>query len=209
MYIPGHFAVTDPEILWAFIESYSFGLLVSQVNEEPFATHLPFLLERSRSDKGALVGHIARTNPHWKDRTDQPALVVFSGPHSYISPTWYESDHVVPTWNYAAVHVYGRIQWIHEPEELLAIVRDSVQFYESGFPQPWQLPEERVFLDRLLNQIVGFRLTIERVEGKFKMSQNHPVERREKVIKALIGQGSDESLAVAKMMESEMPGKNL
>ena len=103
MYVPSHFAESDPATLHDFIERYSFGLLVSQVDAVPFATHLPFLLDRTAGPHGMLIGHMARANPHWESLRDQTALAVFSGPHAYISPTWYAAANVVPTWNYTAV----------------------------------------------------------------------------------------------------------
>src|ERR1700759_3803266 len=109
MYVPSHFAETDLATLHDFIERYSFGLLVSQVDGQPFGTHLPFLLDRS-APHGTLIGHMARANPHWQSLREQPALVVFAGPHAYISPTWYEAANVVPTWNYTAVHVSGHAE---------------------------------------------------------------------------------------------------
>ena len=111
MYIPAHFAETDRTKLFDFIERHSFGLLVSQLNGEPYATHLPLLLDRHSGPWGTIVGHMARANPHWQT-TDRQALVVFSGPHVYVSPTWYEAENVVPTWNYVAVHAYGAFQLV-------------------------------------------------------------------------------------------------
>src|SRR4051794_27392492 len=100
MYVPSAFAESDLNKLHDFIERNSFGLLVSLVKGVPFATHLPFLLERNSGPDGSLVGHMARANPHWQELEAQTVLVVFSGPHAYISPTWYEAENVVPTWNY-------------------------------------------------------------------------------------------------------------
>src|SRR5690349_5446526 len=98
MYVPAPFAVTDIVRLHDFIERNSFGLLVSQVEGRPFASHLPFLLDRKACANGTLVGHVARANPQWKEAQGQSALAVFSGPHAYVSPTWYEAEQVVPTW---------------------------------------------------------------------------------------------------------------
>jgi len=216
MYIPSHFAETDPETIHRFIETHSFGLLVSQVAGRPFATHLPMLLERGanlgavKSDslgaakQGALVGHLARANPHWQSLESCQVMAVFSGPHAYISPTWYESKQVVPTWNYAAVHVYGTVRMFEDPQRLLKIVEDSVSTYEKHFPSPWSLPDEPQMVERLLRQIVGFRLEIERIEAKFKMSQNQPLERKEKVIRALRAHQNEESHAVAQLMEARL-----
>lgn len=200
MYVPATFAENDLSVLHDFIERNSFALLVSQADDRPFASHLPLLLERTAGPNGTLVGHMARANPHGRDLDTQTVLCVFSGPHAYISPTWYEAENVVPTWNYTAVHAYGRVRLIHDPEPLLNIVRDSIAVYEKGMPRPWSLGPSDTFVDRLLAQIVGFRIEIERIEGKFKLNQNHPAERREKVIRALEAVGDENALAVAGLM---------
>jgi transcriptional regulator len=203
MYVPPHFAETDPARLHDFIERHSFGLLVSEADGTPFATHLPFLLERDAGPHGALIGHLARANSQWRELAHQTALAVFSGPHAYVSPTWYEAENVVPTWNYVAVHAYGPVQLVEDPDELFDIVRRTVERYEGGRPRPWSLGQPSTFTDRMLAQIVGFRIPIERLEGKWKLSQNHPVERREKVIAALTEQG-EESAAVAELMRERL-----
>lgn len=204
MYVPPHFAQTDAATLHAFIERYSFGLLVSDAGGEPFATHLPFLLERTAGPHGSLVGHLARANPHWQTLEGRTALAVFSGPHAYVSPTWYETENMVPTWNYTAVHAYGRVSLIDDRAELLDILRRSVAVYEAAMPRPWVLDTAAVFVDRLVGQIVGFRLPIDRLEGKWKLGQNHPVERREKVIAALQA-GDGDAPAVAELMRATLP----
>src|SRR5207253_6440386 len=138
-------------------------------------------------------GHLARANPQWRDLAGQTALAVFSGPHAYVSPSWYEAENVVPTWNYAAVHACGPVELVEGRDDLLEIVRRSVAVYEAGMPRPWVLNTTGPFVDRMIGQIVGFRLRIDRLEGKWKMSQNHPVERRKKVIRALEAQGGEDA----------------
>jgi transcriptional regulator len=202
MYILPAFAEAELTRLHDFIEQHSFGLLVSQVDGLPFASHLPFLLERTAGPHGALVGHMARANPQWREAGGQTALAIFSGPHAYISPTWYEAEQVVPTWNFAAVHVYGRPQIIEDENALLDIVQGSIKVYEQSMPRPWSFDGSSTFAKRMLAQIVGFRIEIEKIEGKFKLNQNHPVERREKVVSALRGQAGENALAVAAMMEA-------
>src|ERR687890_349960 len=109
MYIPEHFREGRIEVLHDFVRRYSFGTLVSQVEGEPFATHIPFLLDGGRGPNGTLRAHVARANPHWRGlRGDTTALVMFQGPHAYVSPSWYATPVAVPTWNYSAVHAYGR-----------------------------------------------------------------------------------------------------
>src|SRR4051812_47054465 len=153
MYIPAAFAVTDLSHLHEFVVQNSFGLLVSQVQGESFASHLPFLLERNAGPHGTLVGHMARANPQWKELADRNALAIFTGPHAYISPTWYEAENVVPTWNYTAAHAYGRVEVIEGNAELLDIVRRTTDVYERGMPKPWTFEGDSVFAERLLTQI--------------------------------------------------------
>lgn len=123
MYIPAAFAEANLTTLHDFIERHSFGQLVSQVEGLPFASHLPFLLDRASGPHGALVGHMARANPQWREANGQTALAIFSGPHAYVSPTWYEAEQVVPTWNYTAVHAYGRLKVVEAEDALLEIVQ--------------------------------------------------------------------------------------
>jgi transcriptional regulator len=205
MYIPAAFAETDLNRLHDFIERNSFGLLVSQVDGLPFASHLPFLLDRTAGPHGTLVGHTARANSQWREAAGQTALAVFSGPHAYVSPTWYEAEQVVPTWNYTAVHAYGRVEVVEDKGALLDIVRRSVRVYERAMPRPWSFDPASTFVERLLAQIVGFRIEVEKIEGKFKLNQNHPAERRRKVVRALQQRGDENALAVAVMMQAALP----
>ena len=201
MYLPAAFAETNLAKLHDFIERHAFGLLISQLGDEPFASHLPFLLERETGPKGCLAGHLARANPHWQTASDQSVLAVFSGPHAYVSPTWYEAEQVVPTWNYVAVHARGRIAWIHDPEELLPILRESVRVFERRMPRPWTFDESSIFIERLLPQIVGFRMKISQLEGKWKLNQNQPSERRNKVAARLRNSPDSTSRDVAALMD--------
>ena len=203
MYIPAYFREDDQTVQHDFIEQNSFGLFVSQLEGAPFATHLPFALDRQQGPHGELTGHIARANPQWTQFSDQVSLAVFSGPHTYISPTWYQADHMVPTWNYVAVHAYGQAELVSDESELLTILQRTVQFYESALPQPWTFDRSSTFIERMLNQIVGFRIKIERLEGKWKLNQNHPAERRERVAQVLRSQADENSLAIANLMQPE------
>lgn len=207
MFVPPAFSESNLSKLHQFIVQNSFGVIVSQVDSLPFATHIPILLREAEGQYGTLVGHFARANPQWQQIAGQTAMVIFAGPHVYVSPTWYEAKHVVPTWNYTAVHAYGRVEVIEGGESLLDILKDSVQVYEQGMPQPWMLEETGTFVERMMEQIVGFRMKIEKMEGKFKLSQNHPIERRHKVIRALEHQGDENSLAVAKLMRHTLPSE--
>jgi len=208
MYIPAAFAESDLTRMHDFIEQYSFGLIVSQVDGQMFASHLPFLLKKTGGPHGCLVGHMARLNPQWEQVSGQKVLAIFSGPHTYISPTWYDAEQVVPTWNYTAVHVYGRVQIIEDQDALLEIVQESVRVYEQGMRQPWTFDASGIFVKRLLTQIVGFRIEIDEIEGKWKLNQNQPVERRKKVIRALREQGGENAEAIAAVMQAMLPAED-
>lgn len=176
-------------------------------SKESFASHLPIMIEKATGSHGCLIGHMARANPQWQQASGQRVLTIFSGPHAYISPTWYEAEQVVPTWNYAAVHVYGNFQLIEDPADLLKIAQATVAAYEKGLPTPWSFDGSSKFVERMLTQIVGFRIQIEKIEGKWKLNQNHSVERRKKVIQALRTQDGENPQAVATLMQATLPSE--
>jgi transcriptional regulator len=207
MYIPAPFQKTDRQALFDFIEQNSFGLLVSQVEGEPFASHLPFLLDRSSEPNGALVGHLALANPQWHHAEGQNVLAIFSGPHAYISPSWYEAENAVPTWNYVAVHVYGTLHIVQEEEALAKILQDFVAYYESALPRPWVFDSTSEFARKMMKAVAGFRIEISRIEGKWKLNQNRPQEQRERVARALQAFSDDNSQGVADVMKKELETK--
>jgi transcriptional regulator len=204
MYIPAAFEQTDQNKLFDFIEANSFGLLVSTHEGEPFATHLPFLLQRDAGPHGCLVGHVARANPQWRDLDGQTVLAVFTGPHAYVSPTWYESEHVVPTWNYVAVHAYGTCRVVEDPDELTRILTAAVARFERSLPRPWSLDASTVYFQKHVRGIVGFRIEVSRLEGKWKLNQNHPRERRERVMRVLAVSKDQDATEIARLM-AELP----
>jgi transcriptional regulator len=202
VYIPSAFRESRPEVLHAFIQRHSFGTLVSRVEGEPFATHLPFLLDADRGPHGTLQAHMARANPHWRRlEEDAEVLVLFQGPHAYVSPAWYATPVAVPTWNYAAVHAYGRARVVDEPAVLRALVDGTVRAYEGAYEAPWSTERlDGAFVEKLLENIVGFEVPIHRLEGKLKFSQNRSPADREGVIAALLRQGDAQSVEVAELM---------
>jgi len=185
MYIPPAFRVEDLETLHAFMRRYSFATLVTVADGEPFATHLPLLLDAACGPYGTLRGHVARANPQWRQLASGGPLAIFQGPHAYVSPSWYEAELAVPTWNYTAVHAYGAARLIEDADELLALVRELTAVYEAPRPEPWRMDLPEDWLRNLARGIVGFELEITRLEGKWKLSQNRPEEDRERVAAAL------------------------
>jgi len=186
MYIPKHFRVDDLNTLHDLMRAYSFATLITQHEGVPFATHLPFILDAQRGPYGTLLAHVARANPQWRDFTsEQEVLVIFQGPHAYVSPSWYEVELSVPTWNYAAVHAYGVPRLVEDGEELYQLLKVLIETHESQFENPWpfQLPHD--YLQKMMRGIVAFQIEITRLEGKFKMSQNRTASERENIIAAL------------------------
>lgn len=201
MYIPTPFVVEDKDTLFDFIEEHSFGILISNSDQVPVATHLPLTLDR---ENGYLFGHFAKPNPQWTDILNQEVLIIFHGPHSYISSSWYESNQSVPTWNYTAVHAYGEIEYMEDKQELLRTLNDLVTKYESPESSYKIDPSNIAVVEGLMKGIVGFKMKINRLEGKWKLSQNHSKERQERVIHALEQVGTEDAEAIARLMRKNM-----
>ena len=199
MYIPKAFREDDINTLHKLMREYSFASLITQHEGVPFATHLPFILDAQRGPNGTLLAHMARANPQWHHfASAQDVLVIFQGPHAYISPSWYEVELSVPTWNYAVVHAYGLPRLIEDGEDLYKLLKTLIETHEAQFEKPWpfNLPDD--YLQKMMHGIVGFEIEITRLEGKFKLSQNRTSIERENVIAAL--QESRDTLAVAELM---------
>jgi len=204
MYVPTSFREENPGKLQEFIKTYNFGTICSGSDGDLKASHLPFLLEEKAGGQGKLTGHMAKANDHWQSLAGKEVLVVFQGPHAYISPAWYEEPDTVPTWNYVAAHVYGKYVPVTEEGKLREILEKMVGFYETGMPEPWNMESlSKPFLEKMLKAIVGFEIDIQRIEGKWKLSQNHPEARRQKVVRALQNQGKPNALEIAKLMSQK------
>ena len=201
VYLPPVFTETRPEILIAHIERYDFGLLISHGEHGLVSSHVPFLVER-RGDQLYLQGHLARPNPQVSNLTQgNEVLAVFSGPHAYISPRWYASGPAVPTWNYADVHAYGAVRPIDDADQLRDLLRRLSQRHESGSETPWRMEDQPAeYMAGMLRGIVGFEISVTRLEGKFKLSQNRPAADRPRIIAALEAGGDAEAGGVARLM---------
>jgi transcriptional regulator len=196
MYIPNHFRESDERVLAEFIDAYSFGTLVTVEGALPFASHLPFLHDR---EGRTLHAHVARGNPQWQHiAANADVLVMFQGPHGYVSPTWYAAPGV-PTWNYTAVHVYGRARVLDDAAATGRHVEKLAARFERGSAAPWT-PD---YDTRRLAGIVGVEIAIGEIQGKFKLSQNRSAEDRTRVVARLEAGGTDESTALAKLVAGE------
>ncbi|GLQ46787.1 hypothetical protein GCM10007862_18380 [Dyella lipolytica] len=201
MYLPGSFHETRVDVLHALIRDYPFGTIVMRGAEELVANHLPFELI---SDK-LLHGHVARGNELAKADGAQ-VLVIFQAADGYISPNWYPSKHEtgreVPTWNYAVVHVHGRLRVTDDKVWLRQLLERLTERHEADQPKPWHVsdaPEDHI--EKMLRAIVGIEISIDRIEGKFKLSQNHPDANRAGVLQGLNARAGRRDSELADLMQ--------
>jgi transcriptional regulator len=212
MYIPNAFEEDRIEVLHDLILKYPFGTLVTLNQEGLQANHIPFELDPAPEPFGTLYAHVARANSVWRDlAVNNEALVIFQGPNSYISPSWYRSKNetgmVVPTWNYTVVHAHGKLEPIEDPAWLRAFVDKLTQRHEQNLPDPWNVSDAPSdYIEKQLSAIVGLKLTITRLVGKWKLSQNRPAHDRESVIQSLRQQNTESAQTMAESIEKRLKG---
>jgi transcriptional regulator len=200
MYVPKAFAVEDLVKLQDFMEEFNFATVVTQRDGELTASHIPFLLDRSVEPYGVLRAHVAIKNRQLEDfASGSQALVIFQGPHCYVSPSWYVKAENVPTWNYTAVHAYG-VPKIGDQSATVKHLRELVGKHEKAFEHPWDFDPNAAWIQKQLPAIAGFEIKIEKLEGKFKLNQNRTPEDRAGVIDALSQSEDPLQRAVAQMM---------
>jgi transcriptional regulator len=183
MYIPKSNAENDLAVLHQFMQNYNFATLVSQQDGQLTATHLPVLLDTTRGEYGTLVAHMARANPQWKAfESGQEVMVIFQGPHAYVSPSFYEVHPSVPTWNYAIIHAYGVPRIIDDHDRLYDILGALVHRQEDPRRPSWEMNLPDDYMEKMMAAVVGFEIEITRMEGKYKLSQNRSDADQESVI---------------------------
>ncbi|HXE29532.1 MAG TPA: FMN-binding negative transcriptional regulator [Stellaceae bacterium] len=212
MYVPQHFEESRVPVLHRTMREIGFATLVTIGTDGLIASHVPLLLDPEPTPFGTLSGHLARANSQWTGAaSDVEALAIFLGPHAYVSPSWYptkaESGKVVPTWNYVAIHAYGKLRLIDDPDWKLAHVAKLTHSHESQQAKPWAVSDAPPdFIRGMVNAIIGFELPIARLEGKWKMSQNRPTADQAGVVEAL-GRQSGNGAAVAAIIATRDEGK--
>lgn len=206
MYNPSQFEETRPEVLRDLIVTHPFGALVTLTSAGLDANHIPFEFSATEGPHGTLRGHVARANRVWQDFSrDVEVLVIFSGPSSYITPSWYETKKetgkVVPTYNYCTVHAHGPLRIHDDREWLRGMVTRLTQRHESARPAPWAVADAPTdFINQQLAAIVGIEIPITRIAGKWKVSQNRPAADQAGVVTGLRAQGAAESAAMADLV---------
>ena len=204
LYVPAAFASTDAGVMARLIGEHPFATLVTTGAGEPQLSHLPLLFVAGPEPHGALIGHMARANVHWRHFGDGPTLAIFHGPHAYVSPSWYATPATqVPTWNYAVAHLHGRAEVVADRAATLSTLQALVERFEGGRREPWRLELEGARLDAMVGAIVAFRIAIERVEVKLKLSQNKDPEDVKRVALALRSEKLADADATAAWMERE------
>ena len=200
MYIPHYYKNENLDQVKEFIKQNAFGILINQVDSKPWATHIPLELDIDENDNDILVSHIARANPQWKVFEQQPdVLCIFNGPHSYISSSWYKEEEV-PTWDYIAVHVYGKVKILSE-EEVMQSMYKLVNKYEAGSKNPISLDDMSPKTLRQIKGVVGFKINITTIQAAYKLSQTRP-EDHAAIIKEL-NQGTVTSKQIATHIEKQ------
>jgi len=204
MYTPSFNSFTDKQGIVAFMQRYSFATIVTQIDSLPVATHLPFLVKHE-NDKIILQAHFAKANLQWKEIEGNTSLVIFTEPHAYISPSNYENVENVPTWNYIAVHAYGKAQILDSVEQKTEILKHTINAFESTYLQQWDaLPEQ--YRSKMMNGIVAFEIEVTDLQAKKKLSQNRSEKEIENIINSLEKSADTNEREIAAYM-SKLPGR--
>jgi transcriptional regulator len=200
MFIPKTFDMSDLSQLHNFMHEFSFGVMVCGSLE---GTHLPFVLQPQEGEKGSLYAHLAKANTHWESLEGKQVLVIFNGPHSYISPSWYAKGPAVPTWNYAAVHAYGVVKLLDNNQTLDVLDKTILKYEPELLTEREQVTPE--YTQKLVKAIVGFKIELTQLQGKLKLGQNRTIEDQQGVYSAL----SESNLLDEKALANFMLDSNL
>lgn len=203
MYIPNHFKNENLEEVKGFLIKNSFGILINQTKGKLTGTHIPMELDTDEHGNDVLVGHISKANPQWEGfQNNEEILAIFNGPHSYVSSSWYETEEV-PTWNYIAVHIYGKIKII-EGDELLLSLKKLVDKYEVNSEHPVSMETMSSKIHKQVNGIVGFSIKINEIQAAYKLSQNRSESDYHNIVDKLEKTGASNPKEVAKEMKKRI-----
>lgn len=206
MYLPEVFEERDVGTLHRLIESHPLGALVTVTSGGLEANHIPFLVDADPAPFGTLHGHVARANPLWREAAGADALVIFQGPQQFISPSWYatkqETGRVVPTWNYVVVHARGRLRIVDDPSLVRAHLEHLTDQHEGRRDVPWKVTDAPAdFIDKMASAVVGVEMVLERLIGKWKVSQNRSLPDRQGVVDGLVEDGSPGARDMAELIK--------
>lgn len=198
MYIPGAFRIEDQSLIHEIVRANAFATLVTTLDGEPWATHLPILLA-TEGEEDILVGHVAKANPHWR-AFGAKSLAIFAGPHGYVSPSWYETRPNVPTWNYVAVHAYGTPELVDDPIWSVRHLQQMVHIFDPNLSESHPESTQEEFLQKKLAGLVAFRMPVDRWDAKAKLNQNKPESDRLAVRERYLASERSDEQAMAQLM---------
>jgi transcriptional regulator len=212
MYLPKAFEQLDVGTLQQFVRAHPFAALVTMTSSGLNGNHLPFLIDTEPAPYGTLRGHVARANPIWRESSGADALVIFQGPDSFISPSWYptkrETGSVVPTWNYVVVHAHGRLRVIEDRDWLRAHVEALTNRHEEGREAPWAVTDAPAdYIEKLVGAIVGIEMPVTRLVGKWKLGQNRTERDRAGVVDGLLREGTEPATTMASLVRGTFAGE--
>ncbi len=208
MYLPKQYEEAQVPVMWELIRTHPLATLVTLSSGGLNANHIPLILSESPAPFGMLHGHVARANPLWSDfYADIESLAVFHGPDAYISPSWYatkkETGMVVPTWNYTVVHAYGRLRIIDDAAWLCSLLEALTTQNEASFPKPWAVSDApHEYIDKLIGSIVGIEMVINRLLGKWKVSQNQSPRNQASLVENLKTSDRPDAPSMATLVEA-------
>jgi transcriptional regulator len=205
MYIPNTYKVTDKAKIVSFMRRFSFATVITSKKDFPIATHLPFII-KEEGDKLLLLSHFARQNEQWKDIEGGTVMVIFNEPHAYISPTNYEKELNVPTWNYVAVHAYGVGHIITQPEDVMALLESTIDNYEAGYREQWNRLPEKYKTGQAMG-IVAFKVEVTDLQAKEKLSQNKTRYEQQRIIDNLSASDDTNERVTAEYMKENLQPK--
>jgi transcriptional regulator len=199
MYIPSFNSFSDRQEVVSFMQRYSFATIVTALNGIPEATHLPFLVKQE-NDKLLLLSHFAKANPQSAQIIDNTSLVIFTEPHAYISPKHYEKEENVPTWNYIAVHAYGKAQLIEEEDKKADLLKHTIEYYDAGYLQQWSNLSDQ-YRSKMMKGIVAFEITVTDLQAKTKLSQNRSEKEQQNIINSFNNSADTNEQEIAAYMK--------
>lgn len=208
MYVPAHFEESKIETLHDLMVAHPLATLVTMTSNGINANHIPLHLVKDKGQYGTLQGHVARANSVWSDIDNNvESLIIFQGPNSYITPSWYptkqENEKVIPTWNYVTVHAYGKLRVIDDPVWIKSQLELLTAQQEASFDKPWAVSDAPVeFTNKMISAIVGIEILITKLTGKWKVSQNQPALNQAGVVEGLKSLSNSEAIKIATLVES-------
>ena len=202
MYIPNSYNMRDRVKIMDFMKRFSFATIITSKNDFPVATHLPFLIKEENGNL-LLLSHFAKQNEQWKNIEGNNILVIFSEPHAYISPSNYEKELNVPTWNYVSVHAYGKGQVLTKDEDVIAVIESTIDNYEISYKEQWNRLPEKYKKGQLMG-IVAFKIIITEIQAKEKLSQNKTRNEQKKIVETLSVSNDTNERIIAEYMKQKL-----